>query len=61
MIVERYQTKYLNTCKPATANHMLACLKHMLTKAVDRNMANEETLKRVRKVKFLKWKFLTKP
>jgi len=54
MIVERYQSKYLRTRKPATANRMLACLKHMLTKAVDWNMANEETLKRVRKVKFLK-------
>jgi len=54
MIVERYQGKYLRTRKPATANRMLACLKHMMTKAVDWNMANEETLKRVRKVKFLK-------
>jgi len=54
IIVERYQSKYLRTRKPATANRMLACLKHMLTKAVDWNMANEETLKRVRKVKFLK-------
>jgi integrase len=54
MIVERYRSKYLRTRKPATANRMLACLKHMLTKAVDWNMANEETLKRVRKVKFLK-------
>jgi integrase len=54
MLVERYQGKYLRTRKPATANRMLACLKHMLTKAVDWNMANEETLKRVRKVKFLK-------
>ena len=51
IIVERYQSKYLRTRKPATANRMLACLKHMLTKAVDWNMANEETLKRVRKVK----------
>ena len=54
MIVERYQTKHLSTRKPATTNRMMACLKHMLTKAVDWNMANEETLKQVRKVKFLK-------
>jgi integrase len=54
MIVERYQSKYLRTRKPATTNRMLACLKHMMTKAVDWNMANEEALKRVRKVKFLK-------
>ena len=54
MIVERYQTKHLSTRKPATTNRMMACLKHMLTKAVDWEMANEETLKQVRKVKFLK-------
>ena len=54
IIVERYRSKYERTRKPATANRMLACLKHMLTKAVDWNMANEETLKRVRKVEFLK-------
>ena len=54
MIVERYQTKHLSTRKPATTNRMMACLKHMLTKAVDWDMASEETLKQVRKVKFLK-------
>ncbi len=54
MIVERYQTKHLSTRKPATTNRMMACLKHMLTKAVDWGMASEETLKQVRKVKFLK-------
>ena len=54
MIVERYQTKHLSTRKPATSNRMMACLKHMLTKAVDWEMASEETLKQVRKVKFLK-------
>ena len=54
MIVERYQTRHLSTRKPATTNRMLACLKHMLTKAVDWDMASEETLKQVRKVKFLK-------
>ncbi len=54
MIVERYQTKHLGTRKPATTNRMMACLKHMLTKAVDWEMASEETLKQVRNVRFLK-------
>lgn len=54
MIVEHWQTKLLKVRKPATVNRKLACLKHMLTKAVDWNMATEETLKQVRKVKFMK-------
>jgi len=39
--------------KPATVNRYVATLKHMFTKAVDWNMVEEETLKRVRKVKLL--------
>ena len=53
-IVEQWQTKILKMRKPATANRRLACLKHMLTKAVDWKLANEETLKQVRKVEFEK-------
>lgn len=37
--------------KPATVNRQLACLKHMFTKALDWEMVNEATLKRVRKTK----------
>lgn len=48
--------KLLKSRKPATANRKLACLKHMMTKAVDWNMASEEMLKQVRKVKFVKEK-----
>ena len=54
MIVEQWQTRLLKVRTPATANRKLACLKHMLTKAVDWNMASEETLKQMRKVKFSK-------
>jgi integrase len=39
--------------KPATANKHISILKAMFTKAVDWNMVEEETLKRVRKVKLL--------
>ena len=54
MAVEQYQTKFLTNGKaPATANRHLATLKHMLTKAVQWDMVVEETLKRVREVKFL--------
>jgi len=54
MAVEQYQTKFHTNGKaPATANRHLATLKHMLTKAVEWQMVEEETLKRIRKVKFL--------
>ena len=52
--VERWQSTLLKSGKPATANRKLACLKHMMTKAVDWNMASEDMLKQVRKVKFAK-------
>jgi integrase len=51
--IERYQTKFLSTHKPATTNRLIACLKHMITKAVDWDMASEDTLRRIRKVKNL--------
>ncbi len=50
MIIERYQGKFLSTHKPATTNRLIACLKHMITKSVDWEMASEDTLRRVRKV-----------
>ncbi|MBT3878181.1 MAG: site-specific integrase [Candidatus Scalindua sp.] len=53
-MIEQWQSERLNLNKPATVNRVLACLKHMFTKAVDWDMASEETLKQVRKVKFLK-------
>ncbi len=52
-IIERYQTKFLSTHKPATANRLIACMKHMITKAVDWGMASQDTLIEVRKVKNL--------
>jgi integrase len=54
MLLEQYQTQRLqNRNKPATANRLLATLKHMFTKAVEWEMVEEGTLKRIRKVKFL--------
>ena len=37
--------------KPATVNRFLATIKHMFTKAVEWDMVEEDTLKRIRKVK----------
>ncbi|MFZ1991781.1 MAG: hypothetical protein WAW96_18650, partial [Alphaproteobacteria bacterium] len=70
MLLEQYQSErlqdgYTSTTvkgierpkkgnKPATANRLLATLKHMFTKAVEWEMVEEATLKRIRKVKFLK-------
>lgn len=55
MIVEKYQIKLLNDGKaPSTTNRRLACLKHMFTKAIEWEMASEEVLKKVRRVKLLK-------
>lgn len=39
--------------KPATINRLVATLKHMFTKAVEWDMVEEETLRKVRKVKML--------
>lgn len=52
-LIEQYQTERLQRNKPATANRLLAHLKHMFTKAVEWDMVEEDVLKRVRKVKFI--------
>ena len=54
MLLEQYQTERLQKGnKPATVNRLIATAKHMFTKVVEWDMVEEETLKRVRKVKFL--------
>ena len=69
MLLEQYQTErlqegYKSTTvkgierpkkgnKPATVNRLLATLKHMFTKAVEWEMVEEATLKRIGKAKFL--------
>jgi len=54
MLIEQYQTERLQKGnKPATVNRLLATLKHMFTKATHWDMVEEETLKRIRKVKLL--------
>ncbi len=54
MLLEQYQTERIKKGKkPATVNRLLATVKHMFTKAVEWEMVEEETLKRVRKVRFL--------
>jgi len=54
MMIEQFQTDGLQKGhKPATVNRHIATLKHMFTKATDWNMVEDETLKRVRKVKLL--------
>jgi len=54
MAVEQYQTKFLTDGKAAsTSNRHLATLKHMLAKAVEWQMVEEETLKRIRQIKLL--------
>jgi integrase len=54
MLIEQYQTERLQKGnKPATVNRLLATLKHMFTKAVEWDMVEDETLKRVRKAKLL--------
>ena len=50
-VVEQYQTKKLTTHKPATANRLLATLKHMIRKATEWDMVGEDVLKKVRMVK----------
>jgi integrase len=53
-MVEEYQTQRLSAGNlPATVNRHLATLKHMIRKAVDWEMVDEETLKRGRKAKQL--------
>ena len=53
MMVEQFQTERLQRNKPATVNRLLATLSHMIHKAADWLMVEEETLKQIRKVKML--------
>lgn len=54
MILEQFQTDRLSMGKkPATVNRLIATISHMFTKAVEWDMVEEETLKRIRKVKLL--------
>ena len=54
-VVEEYQTKRLSQgYAPATVNRELAILKHMIHKAVQWDLIDDDVLKRVRKVKQLK-------
>ena len=54
MLLEQYQTERIQEGKkPATVNRQIATIKHMFTKAVEWDMVEEETLKRIRKVRLL--------
>ena len=54
LVVEEHQTKILTSGRtPATANRYLATLKHMFTKAVEWEMIDQESAKRVKRVKFM--------
>ncbi|MEE9591536.1 MAG: hypothetical protein V3W26_03395, partial [Thermodesulfobacteriota bacterium] len=53
-LIEQYQTERLQRNKPATVNRVVTILKHMFTKAVEWEMVEEDTLKKVRRVKLLK-------
>jgi integrase len=52
-MIEQWQSRRLKYNKPATVNRVLSCLKHMVNKGVQWEMASEETLKKVRNVKLL--------
>lgn len=53
-LLEQYQTEKIQRGnKPATINRHTACIKHMFTKAVQWDMVEEFTLKKVRQVKQL--------
>jgi len=53
-LVEQFVTQRLDRGnKPATVNRLMATLKHAFSKAVEWEMVEEETLKRVRRVKLL--------
>ncbi len=65
MLIEQYQSERLQKSnkpengkpdmgnKPATINRLIATIKHMFTKAAEWDMVEEQTLKRIRKVKML--------
>jgi len=50
-VIEQWQSMRLEYNKPSTVNRLTGCLKHMINKGVDWDMATEESLKLVRKVK----------
>lgn len=53
-MIEQFQTERLQKGnKPGTVNRHVSIMKHMFTKAVDWNMVEDDTLKRVRRVKLL--------
>ena len=53
-IVEQLQTEILKKGKkPSTVNRLIATMKHMVNKAVEWDMLEAETLKRIRRVKLL--------
>ena len=53
-MVEEYQSAMLHNGKAkATVNRHVACLKHMLTKAVEWEMVHEGVLQKIRKVKMI--------
>jgi len=53
-LLEQYQTERVQKGnKPSTVNRHLATIKHMFTKAVEWDMVEEGTLKRIRKAKLL--------
>lgn len=55
VIVEQLQTDLMNRgLKNSSCNKVLTILKHMFTKAVEWDMVESETLKRVRKVRLLR-------
>lgn len=55
VIVEQLQTDLMNRgLKNSSCNKVLTILKHMFSKAVEWDMVESETLKRVRKVKLLR-------
>jgi integrase len=53
-MLEHFQTERLQKGnRPGTVNRHISIMKHMFTKAVDWEMVDDETLKRVRRVKLL--------
>ena len=53
-LIEQYQSDRLEKGnKPATINRHIATIKHIFTKAVEWDLVEEETLKRIRKAKLL--------
>ncbi|MBF0556408.1 MAG: site-specific integrase [Nitrospirae bacterium] len=54
MQIEQFQTRRIEKGnKPATVNRLLATMKHMFTKAVQWEMADDSTFKKIRQVRLL--------